>query len=107
MGETLIYSPLTFNRAVKYFELKGSDAVRHETQGASISMRLLRAKQSVKKIGNRIVFEKMTSNLVQSFFFQSCEIMESSNPLLTPAPKHGQIHVKTRKKCISARFIAK
>ena len=70
-------------------------------------MRLLLAKKS-EKISNRVHEKKMASNLVKSFFF--FKVAKSWNlaaPLLTPALKHSQIHVKTRKKCISARFIAK
>ena len=43
-------------------------------------MRLLLAKKSEKKIGNPNIFEKMTSNLVKSFYFKSSEFMEPSRP---------------------------
>ena len=43
-------------------------------------MRLLLAMKSKKKIGNRVHEKKMASNLVKSFFFKSCEIMEFSSP---------------------------
>ena len=33
-----------------------------------------------KKLAIGAFLKKMTSNLVKSFFFQSCEIMEPSNP---------------------------
>ena len=69
-------------------------------------MRLLRAKKSVKKVWQQINFGKVTSNLVENLFFIS-EIIEPSNPLPIPTLKYIQIHVKTRKKCISDRFQAK
>ena len=70
-------------------------------------MRLLLALKSKKEIGNRVHEKKMTSNLVKSFFFLVAKSWNLAAPLLTPALKHSQIHVKTRKKCIFARFIAK
>ena len=70
-------------------------------------MRLLLAKKSEKKISNRVHEKKMASNLVKSFFFKVAKSWNLAAPLLTPALKHSQIYVKTRKKCIFARLIAK
>jgi hypothetical protein len=67
--KTLPYSPELFKRALKCFELKGSDVVRHVTQGPRESCACSLQRNLLKKIGNRSVFEKMKLNLVKSFFF--------------------------------------
>ena len=66
-------------------------------------MRLLRAMKPAEFFNNQGIIEKMRSNL-ESFF---SKLRNHGIPLPTPALKYNQIHVKTRKKFISVRLIAK
>ena len=70
-------------------------------------MRLLLAMKSKKKIGNRVHEKKNGIKFSEKFFLKVAKSWNLAAPLLTPALNHSQIYVKTRKKCISARLIAK
>ena len=71
-------------------------------------MRLLLAMKSKKKNWQSRPRKKNGIKFSEKFFFfLVAKSWNLATPLLTPALKHSQIHVKTRKKCISARFIAK
>ena len=70
-------------------------------------MRLLLAMKSKKENWQTRPGKKNGIKFSGKFFFKVAKSWNLAAPLLTPALKHSQIYVKTRKKCIFARLIAK